>query len=366
MRNQSVGSKFGFALCRSHHSSNGVGRDAPSDPGTTRRARRGTRARPPRGTTRSEASGASRRARRARSPSRRSGARRGSRAPSAARARRRPRRARTGGSARRPSRARGRFAAARRAPRRCPRPFARGWTTPIAEADVASPCRVQPTATEPAVVLVEPRVVRELERRRPLAHVVRRRSATAGRERAPRRRRAARRRPGSPPSVNGRTFMARASRARRRARSASAARRPAAARAASPSRLIQTVGRPSSVAGATSWKRLAPTCTCASRRRRARRTPPSGGGAGLYEPISDATIASVERHADQRERRVEVVAVGVREDRELPAARARVLERGGAPRGTAATTGSDRASASSSAAGERHALALGEPRERRS
>src|SRR5206468_4275557 len=36
----------------------------------------------------------------------------------------------------------------------------------------------------------------------------------------------------------------------------------------------------------------------------------------------------VERHADPLERRVDVVAVGVREDRELPASRARVLERG--------------------------------------
>src|SRR5204863_5096867 len=34
----------------------------------------------------------------------------------------------------------------------------------------------------------------------------------------------------------------------------------------SPSRLIHTVGSPSSVAGATSWYRLAATCTCASSR----------------------------------------------------------------------------------------------------
>ena len=137
-----------------------------------------------------------------------------------------------------------------------------------------------------------------------------------------------RRRPAKSSSENGRTFMRRASRARRRARSASAARRPAAARAASPSRLIHTVGRPSSVAGAMSWKRLAPTCTCDLRAARsARRTSPSGGAAGLYEPISDATIAASNGTPISSSDASMIVAVGVREDRELPAAAARVLER---------------------------------------
>ena len=75
------------------------------------------------------------------------------------------------------------------------------------------------------------------------------------------------------------------------ARRASGARRRAAARGPRRSRLIQIVGRPSSIAGATSWKRLAPTCT------RARGSAPvcSSNASqcrwpGLYEPISDATI----------------------------------------------------------------------------
>ncbi len=83
---------------------------------------------------------------------------------------------------------------------------------------------------------------------------------------------------------------------------------------------------PSSDVGATSWKRLAATWTSGSR-------PTSFSNAcqwpwaGLYEPISEATIEPVERHADRRHRGVDEVAIGVRQDAEPPAARPRLLER---------------------------------------
>ena len=60
--------------------------------------------------------------------------------------------------------------------------------------------------------------------------------------------------------------------------------------ASSPSRLIQIVRRPSAEAGAMSWKRLAPTWTCCSRSAPLRaKNSSQWAGAGLYEPISDAT-----------------------------------------------------------------------------
>src|SRR5438445_2271262 len=74
-------------------------------------------------------------------------------------------------------------------------------------------------------------------------------------------------------------------------RERSASSRVGSGSAVSPSLLIQTVDSPSAVAGATSWKRLAATWTSGGlpiSRSKACQWP----SAGLYEPISEATIAS--------------------------------------------------------------------------
>ena len=63
--------------------------------------------------------------------------------------------------------------------------------------------------------------------------------------------------------------------------------------ASSPSRLIQIVRRPSVEAGAMSWKRLAATWTWLARSAPLRaKNSAQWAGAGLYEPISDATTVS--------------------------------------------------------------------------
>ena len=98
----------------------------------------------------------------------------------------------------------------------------------------------------------------------------------------------------------------------------------------SPSRLTQMLGMPSSLAVSMSWNRLwatwtwfvpsAPVCS---------RNTSQWRLAGLYEPISEATIDSLKGDADGDHRGVDQVAIGVGEDRELPAAVARFGERGG-------------------------------------
>src|SRR5437016_7585898 len=63
--------------------------------------------------------------------------------------------------------------------------------------------------------------------------------------------------------------------------------------ASSPRRLIQIERSPSSRAGAMSWNRLAATCTWPLRSAPVRaKNSSQWRWAGLYEPISDATMAS--------------------------------------------------------------------------
>ena len=140
-------------------------------------------------------------------------------------------------------------------------------------------------------------------------------------------RRSPARRPRSPcRTVRGSTGRARRAWPAAPSRSGSSASRWGSG--SSPSRLIQTQGRPSSAHGAMSWKRLAPTWTWrAGRRRSRRRTPPSG-------PAPACTSRSRRRRRSRSNGTpirssdaVDVVAVGVREDRELPAAGAQLLER---------------------------------------
>ena len=133
----------------------------------------------------------------------------------------------------------------------------------------------------------------------------------------------------------------RASPAARRGRSARG--RAGIGRAASPSRLIQTLRRPSSFAGTMSWKSDAPTCTWPSRGARCAREEL------LPVPVRRLVRADllrdddlVERHADLHLRRGDVVVVGVREDRELPAARRAAPRARRAPRGTRASRAATR------------------------
>ena len=184
MRNQRDGSKFGLAAAGAPTTRRTAAGCCSQWSWNASSSARGTRARRPREDARcTKPSGSVRTTarRRARSPSRRSGGRRGSRAPSKSAA----------AAASPPSvnwwiardRRAARSAASPRstscAPR--PRPFARGWTTPIADAEVARSAGPA-DRDRPVVVLVEPRVVREIGGRGQLADLVDADLRPAGRE----------------------------------------------------------------------------------------------------------------------------------------------------------------------------------------
>ena len=122
------------------------------------------------------------------------------------------------------------------------------------------------------------------------------------------------------------TVMQRAHRASPAASRGRAARAGSGS-AASPRRLIQTILRPSSRAGAASWKRLAPTWTCARVGARALEEPPPVPVRGLVRADLLGRDDDVERHPERLLRRRDQGVVGVREDREVPAAVAQLGER---------------------------------------
>ena len=127
----------------------------------------------------------------------------------------------------------------------------------------------------------------------------------------------------------------------------------------SPSRLIQTVRSPSSVAGTMSWKWLCGDVDVplAVGRRAARRTAPSAPCAGLYEPTSSATTVDVERDAEPplARRRSGRGRCSRGSPSRQPAARAAPRARP-APRGTAASRAATRRAHAALALGHAEAL----------
>src|SRR6478736_834975 len=118
--------------------------------------------------------------------------------------------------------------------------------------------------------------------------------------------------------------------------------------ASSPRRLIQTVRSPSLVAGAMSWKRLAPTWTCPSGAAPLRaKNSCQCAGAGLYEPISEATtVTSNSTPTRPSEAARKSGSVFERTARRQPCRRASASAAGTSANGS--HSGSDRASASCS------------------
>src|SRR3954452_10944235 len=120
---------------------------------------------------------------------------------------------------------------------------------------------------------------------------------------------------------------------------------------ASPNRLIQMVRRPSSRAGAMSWKRLAATCTWPSRGAPVRAKNSSQWRcAGLYEPRSDATTVS-SNGTPSRAFNASMKSGSVLERTASRQPRPRASASAAGASGNASHEGSERPSASSSPAG---------------